>query len=464
MNAQRVRFGDEYAALQDREDFRAVLARAEAATGRPTTADASSRERQRQANPLAPGTPPSTATPSAGIVREAQVRPGRPVERPDDLGRARLEEEQASSQHALGIVQTELEQLDEAGATLGRALATREALARDRPGDVRRRADLAATRAAIGRLQWRAGKLADAVRTWDAVRQGLESDLEKHPHEPAIAEQLAAMEMIVGHSYAEAALWEEAAESLRRAVRHGARDRSAVAFGLAGLLAVTGDRDGLEALCTRMLDDYGGTTEALFANGLARRCAMVPGVVPDPGRLVELARQAVAAGHPHPQYRFHLALANVRAGRFDEAVRQANASLAALPGGDREPMAALIAAVLAIAHQGLGHPDEAARQLAAIERLGWDAVERWGDPQDWWRRADFLTLKREAIATVTGKPAPDDPELHRQRGQAYARLGQSAKAEAEFRAAGGPPVPPRGNGDRNSGGRGWRVGKSGLTG
>jgi hypothetical protein len=88
-----------------------------------------------------------------------------------------------------------------------------------------------------------------------------------------------------------------------------------------------------------------------------------------------------------------------------------------------------------MAHHRLGHPGEAARQLDALNRLGWDAIERWPEPEDWWRRADFLTLKREAIATVIGKPAPDDPQLHRRRGRAYAQLGLAAKAEAESRAA-----------------------------
>ena len=127
VNAQRVRFGDEYAVLQTREDFRAVLARAEASTGRPTTADASSRDRQGPAAPLAPGILPKAATPPAGTVREATLRPARPVEHPDVLARPGSRRSRRRASTPLGIVQTELEQLDEARATLGRALATREA-------------------------------------------------------------------------------------------------------------------------------------------------------------------------------------------------------------------------------------------------------------------------------------------------------------------------------------------------
>jgi hypothetical protein len=93
-------------------------------------------------------------------------------------------------------------------------------------------------------------------------------------------------------------------------------------------MAVIGDREGYKALCPRMLDDYARTSDAAFANRLVRWCSLAPGSVPDPGRMVGLAEPAVAAGHPDSQLRFNLALANLRAGRFDEAVRQAKAAIA----------------------------------------------------------------------------------------------------------------------------------------
>jgi eukaryotic-like serine/threonine-protein kinase len=429
-NAQAFRVGDDFAALRGRDDFPALLTRAEsAARGQPLPDELS----------LAPFPPPGFK-PADPIGQAPGYSPGHAaaidIDASDSTGPLQLAEEQASSQHAIGLVQTELGQFEAAGATLGRALAVRESLVRDHPDDARSRAALAATRAAIGRLHWRSGKLADAVRAWDDVRQGLESDLEAHPHEAAIAEQLAAIETTVGYSYAEAALWEEAAESLRRAVQHGSRDRLA-ALSRANLMAVTGDREGLKVLCARILDEYGRTTDASFANRMVLWCALAPDAVPDPRRLVELAEKAVADGTPDPQLRFNLALANVRAGRFDEAVRLAKESLASLPPGDPGVLGGLIEAVLAIAHHRLGQPGEAARRLDALIKLDWDAIERWPEPEDWWRRADFLTLRREAIATVTGQPAPDDLQLRRRRGRAYTQLGQPARAEAEFRAAGG---------------------------
>jgi tetratricopeptide (TPR) repeat protein len=59
-------------------------------------------------------------------------------------------------------------------------------------------------------------------------------------------------------------------------------------------------------------------------------------------------------------------------------------------------------------------------------------LPRGGDLYFW---AFFLCLRQEAIATVTGQPAPADPWQHLNRGRVYVKLGESDKAEAEFQAA-----------------------------
>src|SRR5262249_20773349 len=155
------------------------------------------------------------------------------------------------------------------------ALAMRETLVSGNPGDIRLIVDLGATRGAIGRLEWRLGRPADAMRAWDQTREGLESARAAHPGDPAGALQLAAMEAMIGHSLAESALWEDAAAAFDRAAKNGWRDRLA-ALSRASLLAVTGNRELLEAQCGQMLDDYGQCAEATFANRLARRCALAP--------------------------------------------------------------------------------------------------------------------------------------------------------------------------------------------
>jgi serine/threonine protein kinase len=430
-HAETLRVGDEFAALRDRDDFPALMVVAEsAARGQPPPAELS-----RTPFPP-PGLAATRAHPDGSVPDEHPGGGPDPVTGvPAGLDiKARLEEEQASSQHAFGLIQLELGQFEDAHASLDRALAVRESLVRDRAGDARLRADLWATRAAIGRLHWRAGRLAEASRAWDDVRRGLASGLQVNPNPRALEEQLAALEMTVGHSYAEAALWEEAAVAFGRCLKHGSRDCLPLIFR-ASVLGVVGDRKGLKAMCAALLDDSATTSDATFANRLTRWCALSPGCIPDPDRLVALARKAVAAGQQDPQLRFHMALADYRAGRFDEAVRQASRSLAAIPAGEPGLLGAFDEAVLAMAYHRLGQSDAAARRLEATTRLDWETIERRTEPQDWWLRADFLTLSREAIATVTGEPAPDDAALRRRRGRALAQLGRPAQAEAEFRAA-----------------------------
>jgi tetratricopeptide (TPR) repeat protein len=257
--------------------------------------------------------------------------------------------------------------------------------------------------------------------------------LEGRTHDPDLTEVLIELETTAGNSYAEAALWDEASAALARAVQRGSKDLF-MACSRASLMAVTGDRGGIKAVCTAIVDDP-RTGDAGFASAVARWCALAPGSVPDASRLVTLAEPAAARNAHGAEQLFRLGLAEYRAAHFDQAVRRARESLAALPKGDSGPLAALDATVLAMAHHKLGQNAEATVQLDAISRVDWRSIEGWPEPQAWWQRADFLVLKRETIGLLTGKPAPDDPLLHRRRGEAYTKLGQSSQADAEFRAA-----------------------------
>ena len=200
-NADAIRFDDALSTVRDRDDFRAILAQAEAtATGRATS-------------PVpTPAPSDSNLPPRAGPPMVAHAK-GRSEDHLDD-GRDRRRSEMASGEHAIGVAQLELGQFEDAKATLGRVLATREALVRDHPGNVRYRADLAAIRTAIARLEWRTDRLDAAIRSWDEIRQDLESDLDGRPNDPVLAEVLIELETTVGHSYAEAALWDEANAAL----------------------------------------------------------------------------------------------------------------------------------------------------------------------------------------------------------------------------------------------------------
>ncbi len=438
-DAERLRVDDEFAVLRAREDFPAIVARAEAAARGETPTEEFART---------PFPPPSLAA-ARNLLVAAFQRDDRPPGGPPGDGadaadghpgagsaadRTALEEEQASTQHAFGLVQLELGQFKEARASLLRALAIRESLAQSRPDEVRHIVDLSATRAAIGRLEWRVGRPADAIRAWDETRQGLESAL------PGASQRS-------GDRPATRGTRDDRLLLARGSRPLGGRNRGPRArpegwFTRPPHRALPRQLDGRERRSRRI----GGPVRT-YARGI-RRCHRRPvrqragrllrtgaGCAPEPARLVEMAGRAVLAGHTGAQERFHLALANYRAGRFDEAVRQAEQSLAAVRDGEPGLYGPLDETVLAMALHRLGRGDDAARRLDSINRLGWDTLEKRTEPQDWSSCADFLTLRREAVETITDKPAPDDPELRRRRGRAYALLGQAAKAEAEFRAA-----------------------------
>ncbi len=387
----------------------------------------------------APGPVPApTRAQVAAVPRGSSATPSQalpaPKSAPEGAGRSRNDDAQPAALHAIGVVEAELDQFDEAAKTLDQALAARQALVVGDPGNARFRADCASTRVAQGRLAWRAGRLAEAVGTWQEVDRQLEAEMKENPKEPVFAQELAEAERVMGQSYAEKALWSEAALAMAKAVRHGLTDRTAAVTRMS-LLAVTRDRDGLLELGPELLSRYGKASESLVASGLARWCALVPGVVPDPDRLVYLAQRAPIIGHTDSLRLFNLSVAEYRAGRFDDAIHHARESLAADPGGEAGPMGALSGAVFAMAYHRLGQHDLARHWLEKINQVDWRSVGQWPSPESWWEPSDFLVLKREAVELITGKPAPDDPWLREARGRAYTQLGEPDKAEAEFQAA-----------------------------
>ena len=272
------------------------------------------------AAPREPSAAPSAAVKAPELTRSS------PASRRDD-------DTQPAALHAIGLVEAELGQFDEAATTLGQALAARQALARGDPSNAGYRAEVASTMVAQGRLAWRAGRLAAAIGTWRGVQQLLEADIAKHPDEPVLAQQLVQADIVVAQSYAEQALWEEASQAMARAVRHGLTDHTAAVVRMS-LLAVTRDRKALLKLASELIERYGKTSDVMVASGLARWCALVPGVIPDAERLVAFAQQAPVFGHTDSLRMFNLSLAEYRAGRFEDAIRDARKSLASDSGGE----------------------------------------------------------------------------------------------------------------------------------
>jgi len=133
----------------------------------------------------------------------------------------------------------------------------------------------------------------------------------------------------------------------------------------APLLLLADNVDTYRRQCARVLDELGDTEEPRNAYLVARICVLAPDAGPDPTKLVQIAERAVQA-QPAPHHLHTLGLAHYRAGQFDKAIEQLHKSM---KGNWRANAANWL--VLAMAHQRLGHADEA--------RNWFDKAARWMD-------------------------------------------------------------------------------------
>lgn len=179
---------------------------------------------------------------------------------------------------------------------------------------------------------------------------------------------------------------------------------------ISALYAVTGDRDGftrhITAVMDGLRDDLGPSPAAELVIG----ATLAPWPAGDPNRVVALAEK-VNARRPLSAAPYDLALAHLRAGRPEEALRRIEAADRTPSKG--VPSRPLFDLVAAIAHHRLGHAAEACRL--------YDVADRWfrsqeGEPLGWWPNSittdalSYEALRREAEALIVLDPAfPADP-------------------------------------------------------
>jgi tetratricopeptide (TPR) repeat protein len=232
-----------------------------------------------------------------------------------------------------------------------------------------------------------------------------------------------------GNAQAELGRYELAAADLARAI-----DEAPAPSGgwyLAALAQVAAGRDDeYRGLCRRLLDVAKGDK---FVPQLVQTYSLLPDAVPDTDRLVRLAGQA-------PPDSIGARLAGrilYRAGRFRQAADRLQQSFR-LRGNNPLYFPADYALV-AMAHHRLGNAKEARRWLARARRQrdlrarkvatdpaaarAWDL---WANPV-----ADGLFFC-EAEALIEGSPAEADPKQRLAFARAHARLGQWARALADY--------------------------------
>jgi WD40 repeat protein/tetratricopeptide (TPR) repeat protein len=168
------------------------------------------------------------------------------------------------------------------------------------------------------------------------------------------------------------------------------------------LLALLGCSDQLSTL----LSKYEDTLDPSKANQVSWYFALAPRAFTDPGPAVKLAELAVK-GFPDREKTVALntlGAALYRAGRFAEAIRRLDEAIKARNGAE-EPTDWPF---LAMAHQRLGHRNEARRWLDRLRRHQPSEA-----PNRFWDELEIRLLRSEAEAVVLYDPVfPADPFAH----------------------------------------------------
>jgi tetratricopeptide (TPR) repeat protein len=195
--------------------------------------------------------------------------------------------------------------------------------------------------------------------------------------------------------------WTEAAAAYGEAVRLRPENHGYRRLLILTLLAA-GDHTGLRRSRTDMLDRFRMTTDPMIANGVAWSSVMAVSEEPNLSETVRLAELAVnGASEPQKANVLNtLGAALYRAGRFAEAVRRLEEGIQKRKGESSEADWVF----LAMAHQRLGHHDEARRWLDRFRD------RRPRRTPTFWGELEIRLLRAEAEAVVLWDPIfPADP-------------------------------------------------------
>src|SRR5262249_86511 len=274
------------------------------------------------------------------------------------------------------------------------------------------RADLAQSQSVAGNLFAAAGKLADAVKTWDkalaTLEEGLKADPNSVPFRTALSERLRHIAMQAAAN----GLWDVAAKHYRRLLANEA-PKDAMSWNFMALVAIE-------------------THDAATLRAVAKIAARGTGATGDPGLFRHRALTTspdIAANHTEAirklgdemQNQFHSvpwirALAYLRIGRAEQALE----SVAHLTPAEK---AWPEWQILALIQHRLGHTKEAAEALRQADLLaekrmqGAVAADRLKPPLIWDEWLHNQALRAEAHQAIHGKPMPESPyeKLYRAR-------------------------------------------------
>jgi tetratricopeptide (TPR) repeat protein len=208
-----------------------------------------------------------------------------------------------------------------------------------------------------------------------------------------------------GYARARLGQWKEAAADYGRAVRSSPDDLYLRAIH-AGLLLMAGQTGEYRKACTEALARAGPDAPFLPAYQATRLCALAPGALDDPARVVQQGERLLRIDRG-PYMQHALGLCYCRAGQYEDGERCFRASLAIVPQW-RGNVVNWLGLALACHHRG--RPDEARQWLDRA--VAWiDKASRLTDqgpeeplglnPVDWLA---CLLLRREVESLLRNEP------------------------------------------------------------
>ncbi len=421
--------------------IRAAPAIAEAPAASPAQQDNAWRDRKARADSLATQAALAQIRLDVGQATEAEAelrailaeREKIAAEEPDNLD---YQADRATAHQQLGQFLESDGRNEEGVKETQQAVALLERIAAGEPISVRHQVKLASNLFGIGNFHWKAGRLAEGSLAWQKALDRLAAARGTAATDPKLAKLAVDLELAAGRAYADLGLWTEASGHFRRAfeadpIAAKVTDR----FNHAALLVLTGAEAEYRRYCNSVYERGGKNLQDSLS---ARMMVLGPGALSDPMNIAALAERARSVSNNEAWTILTLALAQLRADQVDAAFATFQEFETISKGEWQFSWPAL-----ALARHKAGKIDEAREWLRKTEdwySSTWAkhlVVDSSGLPKDgslsFW--TVFLSLRREAIATVTGQPAPADPWLHLHRGRIYVKLGQPDKAEAEFEAA-----------------------------
>jgi serine/threonine protein kinase/tetratricopeptide (TPR) repeat protein len=314
----------------------------------------------------------------------------------------------AGGQRTYGDMLLEAGRADEGLAAHRASLAMFELLTRDEPDHRFWWQEAAYGHLRVGHICLDAGDLPEAKNAFLKALPIHEKLVAQSGQEPFFVERLLwsrreLLELALREKhFADAAAW---ARSMAAAQPDGDLE-----FKVAPLLVACGDRDGYAGYCHDLLDRYVNTDRPEIAERTAKACLILPPPATDLPTLVALAQKALdlsGDGFVLPYALASRGLAAYRQGDFAAALQWCGTDRLSRES-DTSFHKLQVNLVLAMAHQRLGHPDQAQQLLTSARSILREADEQpinkltGGGWHDW---LIARALEREAWGVINTEAA-----------------------------------------------------------